>query len=697
MTSLLSDLSASLEVAHDDVEQQQQVSDFSAAATILPVSHAATSPSSASLLLDISGMTCASCVSSIQRHLTSTFPDWIQSSQVNLLTESAKITIDTKHMSEEEAGKKIVSAIDDIGFEAKIRPSPKASAPRATAAPAADVSLVFDLSGMTCAACVASIHRHLTTTFPQWLLSCDINLLTENARLKIDSSKIQPEEAAKLVVAEVDDIGFEAKLREIQSNASKHASNGDNSSSEADATIIPENRAAQMLKSRQKVIQHYRRLLIFCLIFAVPVFIIAMILGYIPSANMALMTPLINSLSYGALIMWILATPLQFGVGSIFYRSAYKALRHGSANMSLLIAGGTSAAYGYALIDVIHALRTPVSSDSMSSMNDAASIPSPAPPSEHDGMGGMGGMGGDIVSSTGAAILNAVVSSTSSGGSASAGGEHFFETATTLITFVILGRLLEAIAKGKTSEALTKLTSMQADVATLITIDPSSGQVLSEKEVSAASLRKGDLVQVNRGSKIPADGVVIFGESSVDESFITGESIPVTKLPGSNVIGSTINYESTLRVQVTKPSAESTLANILRLMENAQTNKAPIQQVADSISGVFVPVVVLCSIATFLIWFIAQQQGAVPQSWLDKDGGDGFLFSFLFGLSVIVIACPCALGLATPTAVMVGTGVGAKQGILIKGGRALETAHKVSAFVFDKTGSVQLPMQHSWK
>jgi Cu+-exporting ATPase len=362
-----------------------------------------------------------------------------------------------------------------------------------------------------------------------------------------------------------------------------------------------------------------------------------------------MMMPVYNSFTRNALIMWILSSPIQFGVGSIFYKSAYKGLRARSANMSLLIAIGTTCAYVYALIDVITALRTPM--DPMMPGDDTRTSP---------------------FSSSGK----------------TGGGEHFFETASTLITFVILGRLLEAIAKGKTSEALTKLTDMQASTATLLLIDPTTNQILGEKEVPASTLEPGDMVKVNRGSKIPADGVVHSGESSVDESFITGESLPVRKEPGMEVIGSSINHEATLQVKVTKASSESTLANILRLMENAQTTKAPIQKVADTISGIFVPAVVTISFLTWAVWFACVREGAVKEEWLEKDGGDGFLFSFLFGLSVIVIACPCALGLATPTAVMVGTGVGAKMGILIKGGVALERAHKVSTVVFDKTGTL---------
>jgi Cu+-exporting ATPase len=480
--------------------------------------------------------------------------------------------------------------------------------------------LHIGITGMTCASCVSTIQSHLLSTFPTWLLSCDINLLTESARLKINTH--HPQFNMSSILAEIDDIGFEAKVMDQE--------NGDH-----DENGVPRNKAEEMLASRRAVVKHYRYLLCFCLLFAVPVFILAMVLSYVPDAKAGLMRPVYHSLSIGALLMWILSAPIQFGVGSIFYKSAWKSLKHRSANMSVLIAIGTSAAYAYALISVITSLITPMSDASLKM-----------------------------------------------------DGEMFFETATTLITFVILGRFLEAVAKGKTSEALTKLANMQANTATLLSFDVHTGAVVDEKEVSVDKLVRGDVVKVNRGNKVPADGVVVWGESSVDESFITGESLPVTKLSGSTVIGSSINQESTLHVRVTKASSESTLANILKLMENAQTNKAPIQKFADSISGVFVPIVVLLAILTWMVWFVLQSQNSIPRSWVENDGGSGFLFSFLFGLSVVVIACPCALGLATPTAVMVGTGVGAKMGILIKGGSALELAHRVSAFVFDKTGTL---------
>lgn len=521
------------------------------------------------------------------------------------------------------------------------------------------VSVVhLSISGMTCASCVSTIQRHLSSTFPQWLQAVEINLLTESGKLTVNTQHVDIDTALPKVIEEIEDIGFEAQVRGVTTVGGAAQTEG----SATGASEVPRASAEEMMARSAATVRRYRNLLLFCLVFAIPVFIIAMPLAWIPATEEALMTPVHNSLSIAALVLCILSAPIQFGVGAIFYQSAWKGLKHKNANMSLLVAIGTTAAYAYALIASIRAAVTP-----MEMIDDV--VPTDSGHAGH----GDGGLG-----STGAAMSSHMAPM-------KMGGEHFFETATTLITFVILGRYLEAIAKGKTSEAITKLTSMQANTAVRLTLDE-HGAVTDEQEVAVTELARGDIVKVKRGCAVPADGVVVQGESSVDEAFITGESLPVSKGVGDAVIGSSINHEAALHVRVTRLSNESTLANILRLMEDAQSNKAPIQKFADSISGIFVPVVVVLAFLTWAVWFALDKQGVLPESWVDED--NPFLFSFLFGLSVIVIACPCALGLATPTAVMVGTGVGAKMGILIKGGSALEIAHKVSAFVFDKVSAL---------
>jgi len=510
------------------------------------------------------------------------------------------------------------------------------------------------IGGMTCASCQSTIHSHLHSVCQPWIRQVDVNLLTESAVIKVDPH--HPDASLHKVIEEIEDIGYDVSVDETDrhdDDAAAAAGGLDDSAVTTAALLAAPTKAQQMVASQQRTIRRYRNLLIFSALFSIPIFILSMGLEQIPAVSEWMMEPIYHAFNRSQLILLVLSAPVQFGVGAIFYKSAYQGLRHGRGNMSLLIAIGTSCAYAYALIDVIRSIQNPMESMSNESGMD----------------GGGDGHG----------------SGSSSGFITEMGGAHFFETATTLITFVVLGRFLEAIAKGKTSEALTKLSEKQARVATLLTMNE-QGEVLSEREVAAAQLKPGDIVKVNRGSAIPADGVVVWGNSSVDESCITGESLPVNKSIGDNIIGSSINQEGSMHVRVTKLASESMLSNILRLMESAQNNKAPIQRFADRISGIFVPVVIATAVITWLIWFALVESDSVPSSWLA--GESNFLFSFLFGLSVVVIACPCALGLATPTAVMVATGVGAKMGILIKGGRALETAHKLTHFVFDKTGTL---------
>jgi Cu+-exporting ATPase len=306
---------------------------------------------------------------------------------------------------------------------------------------------------------------------------------------------------------------------------------------------------------------------------------------------------------YSGYILFLLATPVQFIIGWPIYTSAFGALKNKSANMDSLIAIGTSAAYFYSVYVIFF---QPM-------------------------------------------------------------GDQYFEAATILITFVILGRYLEAIAKGKTSEAIKKLMHLSPKIATVI-------RKGKEEKIPVDEVVVGDIVIVKPGEKVPVDGIIIEGQSAIDESMITGESMPVEKKKNDLVIGATINKHGSFKFKATKVGANSTLSQIIKLIEDAQGKKAPIQRFADKISAYFVPAVILISIASFLVWYFAV--------------GQTFEFSLIIAVAVLVIACPCALGLATPTAIMVGTGKGAEKGILIKGGDALETAHKLYAVVFDKTGTL---------
>ena len=246
-------------------------------------------------------------------------------------------------------------------------------------------------------------------------------------------------------------------------------------------------------------------------------------------------------------------------------------------------------------------------------------------------------------------------------------GHVYFEASAVLITIVIFGRLLEARSKGKTSDAIKKLIGLKPKIATIIR----DGK---EIKIKVDEVKVGDVIVVKPGEKIPVDGIIVEGHSSIDESMVTGESIPVEKKIGDSVIGATINKHGVFRFKATKIGANTTLAQIIKLIENAQGNKAPIQRFADVIASYFVPGVIVIALITFISWFFIFNSE--------------FRFALIASIAVLVIACPCALGLATPTAIMVGTGKGARKGILIKGGEALETAHKINNIILDKTGTI---------
>lgn len=272
--------------------------------------------------------------------------------------------------------------------------------------------------------------------------------------------------------------------------------------------------------------------------------------------------------------------------------------------------------------------------------------------------------------------------------------QTFFDTSTMLITFVSLGRYIENIAKGKTSAALTDLLSLTPSSATIY-VDPPAEVGLPDssaktRKIPTELVQVGDVVLLVPGEKIPADGTVLSGSTSVDESMVTGEALPMPKTAGSQVIGGTVNGLGTITFRVTRAGADTALSQIVKLVEEAQTSKAPIQQFADRVAGIFVPIVITLSLSTFVIWMIISHfwsYGSLPEVF-HSPGVSRFGVCLKLCISVVVVACPCALGLSTPTAVMVGTGVGAKNGILIKGGKALEACKGVKRVVLDKTGTV---------
>jgi Cu+-exporting ATPase len=309
--------------------------------------------------------------------------------------------------------------------------------------------------------------------------------------------------------------------------------------------------------------------------------------------------------------LFVLTLPVQFWAGWRFHRGFWISLRHGTADMNTLVSVGTNAAFVYSAVATF------------------------AP-----GVFRRGGLAGDV----------------------------YYDTAAVIITLILLGRLLEAVARGHTSEAIKKLMGLQAKTARVVRDG-------GEADIPIEEVGVGDLVVVRPGEKIPVDGTVRDGRSAVDESMITGESIPAEKNPGDSVIGATINKTGSFRFEATRVGRDTTLAQIIRLVEQAQGSKAPIQRLADKVAGIFVPIVIALAVLTFVIWYAFGPRPALTLALLNC-------------VAVLIIACPCALGLATPTAIMVGTGKGAESGLLIKGGESLETAHRLTTIVFDKTGTL---------
>ncbi|MFH0751721.1 MAG: heavy metal translocating P-type ATPase, partial [Chloroflexota bacterium] len=310
------------------------------------------------------------------------------------------------------------------------------------------------------------------------------------------------------------------------------------------------------------------------------------------------------------LVLWP-ATFVQFWAGRRYYEAAWKSARHGGTNMSTLVAVGTSAAWGYSVFVTMYP----------------------------------------------EAIMRAGLPA-----------ETYFDSSTIIIGLILLGKWLEARAKGRTTGAIRRLVGLQAKTARLVRPD-------GDVDVPIEDVQPGDLLRVRPGEKVPVDGVLSEGSSAVDEAMLTGEAMPVTKAPGDEVIGATLNTTGSFVMRATRVGLDTALAQIVEMVRRAQGSKAPIQRLADQISGVFVPVVLAVAAATFALWWLL---GPEPKVTLA-------LAAFI---TVVIIACPCAMGLATPTAIMVGTGRGAEAGILVRGGEALENAHRVTAVILDKTGTL---------
>lgn len=415
-------------------------------------------------------------------------------------------------------------------------------------------------------------------------------------------------------------------------------------------TLIDESTPVDLIfKQQQKELKRWRDTFLLCLAFGLVTMILHARMLITPNGHNHFSHEdlILPGLSGMNLLMFLLATPTQVIGGMAFYRQAIVAIRNGRSNMDVLILLTASTGYCYSIIIVIYFMFR-------------AEDYSP---------------------------------------------RTFFDIPPMLFTFVSLGRWLEHIARDKTSEALTKLMVLQPNEATLVegykqieVESENSDQGYKcdrERVVQIGLVQRGDIVKVTSNSKIPVDGLVMWGSALVDESLITGESLPVSKNLGANVISGSLNLNGIILIRATRVGRETTLAQIVKLVETAQTTKAPVQQYADKVSGFFVPLIFLLSLITLFTWLIVGvlKPSIIGHYHRHPHGKSSTLeisleFAFQCALTVLSIACPCSLGLATPTAVMVGTGVGAKNGILIKSAEALENAHKVKHIIFDKTGTI---------
>ncbi|MEW6522075.1 MAG: heavy metal translocating P-type ATPase [Bacillota bacterium] len=510
-------------------------------------------------ILEITGMTCAACASRVERALKA--QPGVHRCSVNLATGRAQVEYDPAEVAQED----LVTAVEQSGYR--------------VSEPQEQVSL--RIGGMTCAACARRVETALADV--PGVRSATVNLATGRA-----SVVYQPRLSGRRALGDaVRKTGYEV------------LPGGDTARDHADAALIGMRKAARR-----------------------------MWLGWILTVPIvAWMIPemFFHTVVFGHHVMnigmLVLSSPVMFIAGYPTLAGAYRAVRHGSANMDVLITLGTLAAY-----------------------------------------------------LTGIAVFFSPV-------------ENYAPVAAMIMSFHLTGRYLESRARGRASQAIRQLLALEAKTATLLMGD-------EEREVPLEEVETGDVMVVRPGAKVPTDGVIIRGQSSLDESMATGESMPVTKGPGDEVIGATINQQGLLHVRATRVGHETFLAQVIRMVEEAQGTKVPIQEFADRITAFFVPAVLLLALITFAGWlllpvpFRAVAQAAAPiLPWVNPNLGN-FTLAIFATIAVLVIACPCALGLATPTALMVGAGLGAENGVLIRSGEAIQTLREVRVIAFDKTGTI---------
>ncbi|MCC6320566.1 MAG: copper-translocating P-type ATPase [Phycisphaerales bacterium] len=496
--------------------------------------------------------------------------------------------------------------------------------------PSQTARIDLPIEGMTCASCASRVEKRLGKQ--PGVESASVNFATRVATVKYNPAATQPETLAKAV----DDIGYHAIVPAPKANpphghaGHDHAAmptapggpggHGSHDDHAAHPTAAGEDHSAHVHVGEQET-RRLQTKIVVATVLSVPVLVIAMSHGRIEAFNVSW----INWLQLA------LTTPVLVWGGGRFFRSAWKGLKHFSANMDTLVAMGTGAAYAYSLAATIWpSFFAGVATGTAQGAHSTAT------------MAGM--RGGEMV-------------------------PVYYEAAAVIIVLILLGKYFEARATGRTTAAIKRLIGLQAKTARVVR----DGH---EQDVPVENVIVGDRVLVRPGEKIPVDGKVESGQSAVDESMLTGESVPVEKKPGDDLFGATMNTTGALRLVATKVGADTALQQIVRLVQEAQGSKAPIARLADRISGIFVPIVIAIAVLAFTVW------------WFASPPGTRLSMALVTAVSVLIIACPCALGLATPTAIMVGTGLGAERGILIKGGEALETAHKMTAIVLDKTGTI---------
>ena len=530
-----------------------------------PIRPASAAP--APIELDIDGMTCTSCVARVEKALANV--PGVTRASVNLATERA--TVDA------EAGvttARLVDAVKQAGYLA----TPLAEPDAADAPPAPSDAIELDIGGMTCASCVGRVEKALANV--PGVAHASVNLATERASVH-GVAALDP----AALIAAVTAAGYRASPVAAPAAGATGGVGGAAATTPASATPSADDRKRrEAIRDRNLVIAAaVLSAPLMAPMFAAPFGVDAMLPGW---------------------LQLVLASIVQFGFGARFYRAAWHAIKARAGNMDLLVALGTSAAYGLSLWMLLR---------------------DPAHP-----------------------------------------GHLYFEASAVIITLVRFGKWLEARAKRQTTDAIRALNALRPDRARVV-------EHGVERDVPLAQVRVGTRVAIRPGERVPVDGRVVSGRSHVDESLITGESLPVAKDDGDPVTAGSINGEGALVVETTAIGAETTLARIIRLVESAQAEKAPIQRLVDRVSAVFVPAILGIAALTFVGWLIA---------------GAGAETAILNAVAVLVIACPCALGLATPAAIMAGTGVAARHGVLIKDAQALELAQRATVIAFDKTGTL---------